>query len=121
MALVKRENRDPRGEHAEGRGDQHRSDEEAHQRMGRPLLDVGPITPVIPEETVPRRAELEGDRGDQDQAYQLVQREQRVEKEIVTPSIASRTSSTTAVAAVKRSFPPYASHADQGKRPKMSE
>ena len=43
-----------------------RSDEEAHQRMGRSLLDVRGITLVVPEETVARRTELEGDRWDQD-------------------------------------------------------
>jgi len=81
VTLVERKDRNAGPEHPEGRCDQHGSNEEAHQRVGWPFLNVLSVTLVVAQEAVSGRTELEHDRRDQDHTDELVQREQRAQEE----------------------------------------
>jgi hypothetical protein len=61
--------------------DEHRGDEEAHQRMRRALDDIPRMPLAVAHEAITGRAELHGDRRNQDQPDELVQREQRAQEE----------------------------------------
>ena len=80
-AVPDRDQRDSGREHADRRRDQDRRHQDPHEEQRRPVEHVFWAPRVVADEAIARRAQLQRDRGNEHQADEDVQREQRAQRE----------------------------------------